>query len=60
MIYKKVSQLFSELEFNPCSVSVLVYSSTAALMVLTWAMKELMKTKFVQAKHHVETLEKVV
>ncbi|PKU36799.1 hypothetical protein llap_12894 [Limosa lapponica baueri] len=26
-------------------------------MLLTWAMKELMKRKIVQAKHHVESLE---
>lgn len=60
MICKKVKQLLSELEFNPGSVPVLVCSSTAALVLLPWAVKELMKRKFVQAKHCVETLEEVV
>lgn len=60
MICKKGRQLLSELDFNPCSVSILVCSSTAALLLLTWATKDPMKRKFVQAERYIETVEVVV
>uniref|UniRef100_A0A8C4JVD1 Amidase domain-containing protein n=1 Tax=Dromaius novaehollandiae TaxID=8790 RepID=A0A8C4JVD1_DRONO len=59
MICEKVKQLLSGFGDNPCSVPVLVCSSTAALMALTWAVKKLMKRKVVRAKHHAEALEQM-
>ncbi|KFV80909.1 Fatty-acid amide hydrolase 1, partial [Struthio camelus australis] len=37
----------------------LLCSSTAALMALAWAVRKLMKRKFVRAKHHAEALEQM-
>uniref|UniRef100_A0A8B9S8X7 Amidase domain-containing protein n=1 Tax=Apteryx owenii TaxID=8824 RepID=A0A8B9S8X7_APTOW len=59
MICEKVKQLLSGFRDNPCSVPILVCSSTAALMALAWAVRKLMKRKFVRAKHHAEALEQM-
>nr|XP_013798985.1 PREDICTED: fatty-acid amide hydrolase 1-like [Apteryx mantelli mantelli] len=59
MICEKVKQLLSAFRDNPCSIPILVCSSTAALKALAWAVRKLMKRKFVRAKHHAEALEQM-
>ncbi|XP_062437580.1 fatty-acid amide hydrolase 1-like [Rhea pennata] len=59
MICEKVKQLISGFRDNPCAIPVLVCSSTAALMALTWAVRKLKKRKFVRAKDHAEALEQM-
>ncbi|KAM8805807.1 vitamin D3 hydroxylase-associated protein-like [Eudromia elegans] len=63
MICEKVKQFLAGLGDRPCSVPILVCSSTAALVALTWAVRKLMRRKFVRAKHHggaLEQMEKAV
>uniref|UniRef100_A0A8C6ZU47 Fatty-acid amide hydrolase 1 n=1 Tax=Nothoprocta perdicaria TaxID=30464 RepID=A0A8C6ZU47_NOTPE len=59
MICEKVKQFLTEFGDNPSCVPILVCSSTAALVALTWAVRKLMKRKFVRAKYHEEALEQM-